>query len=78
LIYKAFFLEMAKVELSFRAKMPWQYHSLEVARDLTEPFSLWTTARLADYLAEMAVPRTLFAAILRRIDRLRGPSMAAA
>ena len=29
-------------------------------------------------LAEVAVPRALFAAILRRIDRLRGPSMVAA
>ena len=29
-------------------------------------------------LAEVAVPRTLFAAILRRIDRLRGPSVAVA
>ena len=29
-------------------------------------------------LAEVAVPRALFAAILRRIDRLRGPPMAAA
>ena len=28
-------------------------------------------------LAEVAVPRSLFAAILRRIDRLRGPPMAA-
>ena len=28
-------------------------------------------------LAEIAVPRALFAAILRRIDRLRGPSMTA-
>ena len=29
-------------------------------------------------LAEVAVPRALFAAILRRIDRLRGPPMVAA
>jgi hypothetical protein len=29
-------------------------------------------------LAEVAVPRALFAAILRRIDRLRGPPVAAA
>ena len=29
-------------------------------------------------LAEVAVPRMLFAAILRRIDRLRGPPMVAA
>ena len=29
-------------------------------------------------LAEVAVPRPLFAAILRRIDRLRGPPAAAA
>jgi hypothetical protein len=29
-------------------------------------------------LAEVAVPRALFAAILRRIDRLRGPPPAAA
>jgi hypothetical protein len=29
-------------------------------------------------LAEVAVPRTVFAAILRRIERLRGPPMAAA
>ncbi len=29
-------------------------------------------------LAEVAVPRTLFAAILRRIDRLRGPPVATA
>ena len=29
-------------------------------------------------LAEVAVPRTLFAAILRRIDRPRGPPVAAA
>ena len=29
-------------------------------------------------LAEVAVPRALFAAILRRIDRLRGPPMATA
>ncbi len=29
-------------------------------------------------LAEVAVPRALFAAILRRIDRLRGPPLAAA
>ena len=29
-------------------------------------------------LAEVAVPRVLFAAILRRIERLRGPPMAAA
>ena len=29
-------------------------------------------------LAEVAVPRTLFATILRRIDRLRGPSVATA
>jgi hypothetical protein len=29
-------------------------------------------------LAEVAVSRTLFAAILRRIDRLRGPPMVAA
>ena len=28
-------------------------------------------------LAEVAVPRALFAAILRRIDRLRGPPVAA-
>jgi hypothetical protein len=28
-------------------------------------------------LAEVAVPRALFAEILRRIDRLRGPPMAA-
>ena len=28
-------------------------------------------------LAEVAVPRALFAAILRRIDRLRGPPMPA-
>jgi Transposase DDE domain group 1 len=28
-------------------------------------------------LAEVAVPRALFACILRRIDRLRGPPMAA-
>jgi hypothetical protein len=28
-------------------------------------------------LAEAAVPRALFAAILRRIDRLRGPPVAA-
>ena len=29
-------------------------------------------------LAEVAVPRMLFAAILRRIDRLRGPPVAVA
>ena len=29
-------------------------------------------------LAEVAVPRAVFAAILRRIDRLRGPPVAAA
>ena len=29
-------------------------------------------------LAEVAVPRALFTAILRRIDRLRGPPVAAA
>jgi hypothetical protein len=29
-------------------------------------------------LAEVAVPRSLFAAILRRIDRLRGPPVAVA
>ena len=29
-------------------------------------------------LAEVAVPRALFATILRRIDRLRGPPVAAA
>jgi hypothetical protein len=29
-------------------------------------------------LAEVAVPRALFAAILYRIDRLRGPPLAAA
>jgi DDE family transposase len=29
-------------------------------------------------LAEVAVPRTMFAAILSRIDRLRGPPVAAA
>jgi hypothetical protein len=29
-------------------------------------------------LAEVAVPRALFVAILRRIDRLRGPPMVAA
>jgi hypothetical protein len=29
-------------------------------------------------LAEVAVPHALFAAILRRIDRLRGPAVAAA
>jgi hypothetical protein len=29
-------------------------------------------------LAEVAVPRVLFAKILRRIERLRGPPMAAA
>ena len=29
-------------------------------------------------LAEVAVPRAAFAAILRRIDRLRGPPVAAA
>jgi hypothetical protein len=29
-------------------------------------------------LAEVAVPRTVFAAILRRIDRLRGPPVAVA
>ena len=29
-------------------------------------------------LAEVAVPRALFAEILRRIDRLRGPPMATA
>jgi hypothetical protein len=29
-------------------------------------------------LAEVAVPRALFAAILRRIDRLRGPPVAVA
>jgi hypothetical protein len=29
-------------------------------------------------LAEVAVPRALFAAILRRIERLRGPPVAAA
>ena len=29
-------------------------------------------------LAEVAVPRTMFAAILCRIDRLRGPPVAAA
>ena len=29
-------------------------------------------------LAEVAVPRALFAAILRRIDRLRGPPVTAA
>ena len=29
-------------------------------------------------LAEVAVPRALFAAILRRIDRLRGPPMVTA
>ena len=29
-------------------------------------------------LAEVAIPRTLFAAILRRIDRLRGPPVAVA
>jgi hypothetical protein len=29
-------------------------------------------------LAEVAVPRALFAAILHRIDRVRGPPMAAA
>jgi hypothetical protein len=29
-------------------------------------------------LAEVAVPHTLFATILRRIDRLRGPPVAAA
>ena len=29
-------------------------------------------------LAEVAVPRALFAAILRRIDRLRGPPVPAA
>jgi hypothetical protein len=29
-------------------------------------------------LAEVAVPRALFAAIFRRIDRLRGPTMVAA
>ena len=29
-------------------------------------------------LAEVAVPRALFAEILRRIDRLRGPPVAAA
>ena len=29
-------------------------------------------------LAEVAVPRVLFAAILRRIDRLRGPPMVTA
>jgi len=29
-------------------------------------------------LAEVAVPRALFAATLRRIDRLRGPPIAAA
>jgi hypothetical protein len=29
-------------------------------------------------LAEVAVPRKLFATILRRIDRLRGPPVAAA
>ena len=29
-------------------------------------------------LAEMAVPRVLFAEVLRRIDRLRGPPMVAA
>ena len=29
-------------------------------------------------LAEVAVPRALFAAILRRIDRLRGPPIAVA
>ena len=29
-------------------------------------------------LAEVAVPRALFAAILRRIDRLRGPPLVAA
>jgi hypothetical protein len=29
-------------------------------------------------LAEVAVPRTVFAAILRRIDRLRGPTVVAA
>ncbi len=33
---------------------------------------------VAFQLAEVAVPRALFAAILRRIDRLRGPPVAAA
>jgi hypothetical protein len=33
---------------------------------------------VAFQLAEVAVPRALFAAILRRIDRLRGPPMVAA
>lgn len=35
-------------------------------------------AVLVFQLAEVAVPRALFAAILRRIDRLRGPPVAAA
>jgi hypothetical protein len=33
---------------------------------------------VAFQLAEVAVPRALFAAILRRTDRLRGPPMVAA
>ncbi len=37
-----------------------------------------TVDRYMFQLAEVAVPRAVFAAILRRIDRLRGPPLALA
>jgi hypothetical protein len=39
---------------------------------------VWHGRYVVFQLAEVAVPRALFAAILRRIDRLRGPPVPAA
>ena len=48
------------------------------SRSTVEPGNGGYLGDVGFQLAEVAVPRALFAAILRRIDRLRGPPVAAA
>jgi hypothetical protein len=52
------------LRVSFDRRIKLEFHGARITSD-------------GSLLAEVAVPRALFAAILRRIDRLRGPPMPA-